>query len=249
MIASIGLSPQPTWAYGPNIRDILRKFSASIGLGFLLLLIAMVLINSSKRSSVLGSETSSSMSEEYFTGMSQPGSDSSRLRLQDFHRVAIKDGRTIWEVRASDAQYYSAEGISHLNKASLTLYQKDNSTIALKADAAKLHMSDSGLSRAELLGNVVVNWANAMQIHTESALYELDSSQISAPEWVKIDGDGYIVEGEGLYAQIDAQRVTLARNVRSVFTESKSNSGGRVSAVGAKALLDQMEVKRQDIKE
>ena len=241
-------SPQPTLAYGPNIRNLLRKLSAGLGLGFLLLLIAMVLINSSKRSSVLGADTSSSMSEEYFTGLSQPGSDSSRLRLQDFHRVAIKDGRTIWEVRASDAQYYSAEGISHLNKASLILYQKDDSTIALKADAAKLHMTESGLSRAELLGNVVVNWENAMQIHTESALYELESSKISAPEWVKIDGDGYIVEGEGLYAHIDEQRVTLARNVKSVFTENNSGSAARASTGGAKALLEQMEVKEQDTK-
>lgn len=248
-LASVAASTQLQFVHGPSLRKILRRASMSIGCCFILLLLVLVILNSSKRNSVLSSIGNTSRAENYFTGLPQPTADTSQLRLQDFHRVAIKEGRTIWEVRAKDAQYYSAEGITHLNQASLILYQEDDTSISLKADAAKLHMGEEGLSRAELLGHVLVKWDNGMQIETDSALYELVSAKISAPGWVKILGDGYILEGDGFYALIEREQVTFTRNVRTVFNGKSNKTGSsKSSSSGAAALLKKMRPKKDKTK-
>lgn len=36
----------------------------------------------------------------------------SKLQLQDFHRVEIKDGKPLWEIKAKDAKYFPLELLS-----------------------------------------------------------------------------------------------------------------------------------------
>lgn len=210
---------------------VLSRLSAFAGGCFIVVCFILVLINSSERSSVLQAATSTSKAESYFAGLPEPGGGSSRLRLQEFHRTAIKDGRTVWEIRARDAQYYSAEGITHLDRAALVLYQEDDSRISLKADSAKLHMANEGLSRAELLGEVEVIWENGMRITTDAALYEVATSVISAPGEVHITGDGYEVEGVGLRALVDQQKIRLAREVSTVFSQRRGEGETGASAL------------------
>lgn len=218
---------------GPRLRRFVRFGASTLAAAYFVFLIVTITYRSSQRSSVLGGGGVTS-NETLFAGLPAPSAGVSRLRLQEFHRVAIKGGQTIWEVRAKDAQYYSGEGITHLDSAALTLYQKDNSKISLAAESAKLHMSEGGLSRAELLGGVVVSWDSGMKAETEAALYELEKSEISAPDTVRISGDGYDIRGKGFRALVNEQQVTLARDVESVFT---AGSGEGPTGRGAKSLL------------
>jgi LPS export ABC transporter protein LptC len=217
---------------GPRFRRLTRRFAASFGVTYCLFLILSIAAASSKRHSVLGGSEAAS-ADSFFAGLPEVAAGVSKLRLQDFHRVAIKEGKTIWEVKASDAQYYSSEGITHLDNAALTLYQADNTKVALQANSAKLHMGDGGLSRAELLGGVVVRWDSGLTVESEAALYELAKGEITAPDHVKIFGDGYNVEGDVLRVLVEDQRLTLARNVQSVFTAR----AGEQSSSTPKSLL------------
>ena len=197
-------------------REILRKASFASILLFCGYVVLTVSLRSSKRKSIF-------TTEDAFAS----GSGGSRLHLQEFRRVAVKNGRPVWEVEATDAQYYSKEGVTHLNDVDLIVHREKDSKVRLEAKSAKLLSQDEALARAELVGNIIVALDNGLVLKTELAVYDVAAGKIVAPERVEIQGKGYSIEGEELTANLEAQVIKISKNVVSVFTnEAKAPQDG-----------------------
>lgn len=199
-------------------RNVIRKSSLGLALLFCAYAAVTVSVRSSQRKSIFTASDASASGMDYFAGMDEPETAGSRLHLQEFHRIAVKDGQPVWEVEASDAQYYSKEGVTHLNDANLTVHREGGSKVRLQAKSAKLLSNEGTLARAELVGDIVVELEKGLVIKTDLALYYVLRSQISAPGHVIIQGEGYSIEGDELTADLAAQTLKLSSNVVSVFT-------------------------------
>lgn len=199
-------------------REILRKVSLVSALLFCSYVLVTVSLRSRQRKSIFTTDDAFASSSDQFAGMAEPGVGGSRLHLQEFHRVAVKNGRPVWEVDASDAQYYSKEGVTHLNDVKLVVHREKDSKVRLEAKSAKLLSQNDTLARAELVGDIVVSMDSGIVLETQLALYQVLAGKISAPERVKIQGEGYSIEGDELTADLQAQVVRISRNVASVFT-------------------------------
>jgi LPS export ABC transporter protein LptC len=143
--------------------------------------------------------------------------EESQFHLQDFHRVEVKDGQPIWEVKAKEAKYYADKGVTNLDQALLIVYQKDSQPIEVSATEAKLFLEKGILTKAELEGVVTLELKGSLDLETSRAVYNMLSRTISAPKEVKISGPGYKVFGESLSMHIDDRVVDLSGGVMSKF--------------------------------
>jgi LPS export ABC transporter protein LptC len=195
------------------VRGLLQKFFLAATVTFLVVLMFTVVIRSNTRRSVL-SEGRITDSAAAFADLEETGT---RIHLQDFHRVEVKDGRPVWEVRAKDAQYFAQERVTHINDSSVIVYRRDHSSVRINAASAKLYMTEESIERAELEGNVVVDLGESVTVTTDMAVYQARTRQIMAPGRVSIEGNGYEVKGARLSLDLDSQLVTLSERVTSRF--------------------------------
>lgn len=153
-----------------------------------------------------------------FDSLESNSASGSALELQDFHRLEIKDGKPVWEVRARNAKYLPDQGITHVNQTSVTLYREEGSSVLVTSKAARLHMDGDSISKAELDGDVVVGLEDSMELRTNQAVYSLRDKLFIAPEDVQILGEGFEVRGIGLEFGLEKQIVKLDRQVYSYFS-------------------------------
>ncbi len=211
-------------------RELQKKIRIG-GIAFICLLIAVMAYRSSNRSSIIGA--GEIISDANTTDSSPVGSGKeSRLHLQDFHRVEVKDGKPSWEVRAKEAKFFAEENLTHVNDANLIFYREKNSKINVSAQVATLHhgaseegnstSSTASLGKAELEGNLIILVDDSVTIKSDYALYDAVKGEIVAPNDVVIEGPQFTVSGKGLRFTIDSQEIELIENVQSRF-EKKSD--------------------------
>ena len=221
-----------------STRKKVEKSSLSVFLLFSSYILISVLVNSSDRNSLLSASTVKE-SDAYYAGVGEETEASSKVRLQNFHRTEIKDGRSVWEVTADDAKYFGRREVTHLENSILTLYQEDGREVVIHSDSAKLSLKEQSLNRAQLAGNIRIEIDKDISIITPSALYKVDSNEVTSAEQVGVSGTGFHIEGKDLRAKLDSEQIYLYSDVRSVFQPglrgSKKASKGLSSLVGGKS--------------
>lgn len=191
-----------------------QRFFIALGLIFLLFMLISLIFRSSQRNSVIAGGNVVHGADSALPAQEGSGPE---IRLQDFHRVQVKDGKKIWEISATDAHYFPTEGVTHVNQASLMIYRPKGGSVHLKSDSAKLTFSGATLSRADLEGSIEVVLDENLKMTTEFASFEISSGVIHAPGAVEIDGPNYRLSGTGLSVKLNDQKIELEKNVNSIF--------------------------------
>jgi LPS export ABC transporter protein LptC len=141
---------------------------------------------------------------EFLPGVSQ--------HIRDFHRVKVQDGRKVWEVAAQDAQYIDGQNTVVVRNAMMQLFLKDGRTLGLRGDEGRILLEGREVARVELGGNIQVTWAD-YTVRTARATYDHTLGTISAPEAVEIFSRALHLRADHMELAIEAQHVTLQRNV------------------------------------
>ena len=198
----------------------LRRLFLVVPLAYLLVLLFVAVQRSSARTSVLeasaGAHTSSGAVSD------QLGAVSSRVQLDQFHRVEIKEGRPVWEISAKDAKYYPREFVTHVNEAKLKIFRDKEGDIEVRSAAARLYLGGTALTRAVLDGDIKITIENGMKVSTQSAEFDAAARVFSAPGEVSVSGDGFDVSGNEFRFDVEQGLFTFANNVRCVFNSGAS---------------------------
>lgn len=149
------------------------------------------------------------------------GQEDSGLFLQDFHRVEVRDGKPVWEVKAKSARYFRTEDLALVNDLALIVYKAKETSVKIQANAAKLYLNTDALKRAELEGSITVDLDQTLQVKTEMATYRKDKNSVIAPGAVKIVGKGYEISGGKMRVSLENQVVELSDGVQSVFSQAE----------------------------
>jgi LPS export ABC transporter protein LptC len=137
-------------------------------------------------------------------------------RIQNFHRVKIDKGRKVWEVSAREAQYLEKEELVRVEAPEVAVYLEDGRTVSLRGTGGRVFLKDRELQQVELDGEIAVELGE-YSLQTDHARYETEGDQIVAPGTVRIRGEGFEVRGEGLKVDVNAQHLTLARQIEMVL--------------------------------
>ncbi len=142
-----------------SYRAVQRAFLVIMG-SFILLLIMLVFFRSVDRHSLVSHD-----SGDEPRSAAAAVSGGSELHLQEFHRVEVKNGKKMWEVRATDAKYFPADSIVHVNDAEVMVYQAKGEPVGFRARSARLLLAGDSLQSAELEGNVIVQVTKTIADH------------------------------------------------------------------------------------
>jgi len=137
-------------------------------------------------------------------------------RIKDFHRVQVDNGRKVWEVSASEAQYYSDERLVVVMDPVVSFFLTDGRVVALRGKEGKVFLGKHDLQRIELVGDVHVQLGD-YALRADSARYERDGDVIIAPGPVRVTGEAFDVRGKGMEVQVGAQRLKLAEAVEMTW--------------------------------
>jgi len=194
----------------------LQAIFIAIPFVYLVFLSGLVVYRSSTRTSVLsnGNAFTGSVGEELAdvsTGAS------SKVQLEEFHRVEIKSGKVVWEVNAKDAKFYPQDAVIHVNGVALRVFDDKHENVDVEAETAKLYRSDTSLNKAVLEGNIRINLGGGMSVLTESAEFDAQERLFHSLGKVEIEGEGFHVSGEGFRFYLDSGILSFAQDVHCRF--------------------------------
>jgi LPS export ABC transporter protein LptC len=132
--------------------------------------------------------------------------------IRDFHRVKIKDGRKVWEVSATDAQYLQEDDLVVVRDAVMELHLQDGGVIGLKGSEARIELDGREVRQVDFNGAIEVTGSGYV-VRTERANYDHARRVISAPDPVDISGRGLQLRGDSMEVEIDSEIVKLKHHV------------------------------------
>jgi LPS export ABC transporter protein LptC len=138
-------------------------------------------------------------------------------RIQNFRRVKMKDGRTVWEITAADAQYYAEQDEIIVREPRLTLFFQDGRKPAHVAGSeGHLMLAGRELRTVTLRGAVGVTLED-LELRTDEATYDRDRDLITSSAKVTIRGRTLEVHARGMEVQVGPQQVRLLEDVHTVI--------------------------------
>jgi len=186
-----------------------QKMAALVGGSFLVFIIVSSFLAS--RSKTKGTVFTQSQSE------ADSKVQSSQLFLQDFSRIMLKHGKKTLEVKATSGKFLPQDAITYLTQAEVKVQRENGKVVKFRSRNARLFMDGDQVHRADLEGEVVVQFEEGLEVHSELATYDADTQQIKVPDHAIIQGTAYQIEGDGLEADIDSEVIRILRDVRSKF--------------------------------
>lgn len=189
-----------------------QRFFLAVGTSFVLLICASMITRSMSRRPLFSRDSAMPQAEG--------GSESSAVRIQDFHRVGMKDGHPKWDVKATEARFVASTGITHVSDADVVIYQDDGSKVFLKAPSAKLTLKGGALDKAEMSGRIELTLDNGIKVIASVAQYLAEAQEVRAAGPVDIYGDGFLIQGIGLRVDTEVQYMELEREVKTKFVKS-----------------------------
>jgi LPS export ABC transporter protein LptC len=133
-------------------------------------------------------------------------------RIQDFHRVHVRDGQKVWEIAASEARYFDEEQRIVVRDPMLRLFLHDGRSVGVKGNEGTVSLDGKELRSVELVGAIEVTLPDYV-VRTEYAEYDRAADLISAPGVVQISGNDLDVQGGAMEVEVGVQRLHLSKDV------------------------------------
>ena len=137
--------------------------------------------------------------------------------IQDFRRVKTRNGKPVWQVKASDAQYFEDKNAIVVRAPEVVFFLDDGTRRAtLSGTEGRLQLDGQELEHVTLTGDVRLV-LDDMEFRTAEASYERDRDLITAPGPVTITGNALDVQALGMEVSVGPQQVRLLSQVRTVL--------------------------------
>jgi LPS export ABC transporter protein LptC len=160
----------------------------------------------------------------------------SALRLKDFHRAKIENGRKVWELFGDEANYFKEQKEAVVKRPRFYYYDKNGNIAETKGDEALVYLNEKELERMEVRGAIQVTFQGYV-LKSEEANYLPAKDQIVLPTRTTVVGDGIEVEGERMEVELEDKKIRLVNAVKTKIepqklakkknsTGSKTQSGG-----------------------
>jgi LPS export ABC transporter protein LptC len=159
----------------------------------------------------------------------------SALRLKEFHRAKIEDGRKVWELFGDEASYFKEQKEALIKKPRFYYYDKKGEVVETTGNEALLYLNEKELERMELHGDVQVTFQGYI-LKSEEANYLPAKDQIVLPNRTTVTGEGIELEGARMEVEIQDKKIRLLRAVKTKIEPEKmakkKNSPSSTAPIG-----------------
>jgi LPS export ABC transporter protein LptC len=158
----------------------------------------------------------------------------SALRMKDFHRSKIEDGRKVWEIFGDEASYYKEQKEAVIKKPRFYFYDKKGGTAETTGELARIFLNDKELERMELQGGIQVAYQGYL-LKSEEAIYVPAKDQIVLPSKVVMISDGIQLEGSSMEVELQGKKVRVLRNVKTKLEPERLRKKEKTAKPGSVA--------------
>jgi LPS export ABC transporter protein LptC len=144
----------------------------------------------------------------------------SALRMKDFHRSKIENGRKVWEIFGDEASYNKEQKEAIVKKPRFYFYDKKGGTAETTGEVARIYINDKELEKMELQGGIQVSYQGYL-LKSEEAVYVPAKDQIVLPSKVVMVSDGIEVEGSRMEVELQGKKVRLLHDVKTKLEPEK----------------------------
>jgi LPS export ABC transporter protein LptC len=149
-----------------------------------------------------------------------------QILLKGVNYTHVKDGRPQWTLKADDGVYIRAKNRLKLGKLRITFFPSQGGKVLLTADHGVFNRKTNVMV---VTGNVHSVDQTGQHLYTQSLTYRTigrGQRVISTRLPVRFVGPRMNVKGKyGMICQVDMQKVTLYKSVRSRFTSPPRKAG------------------------
>jgi len=144
-------------------------------------------------------------------------------RIQNFRRVKVKDGRTVWEITADDAQYFEDDNQIIVHEPRLTFFLKDDRPCRVTGSEGKLSLDGRDIESVTLGGGVSVE-LDELVLETDEATYDRERDLITSPGAVTVRSRSLEVRGKGMEISVGPQQLRLLGDVHTTVRSDAAKS-------------------------
>lgn len=136
-------------------------------------------------------------------------------RIQNFRRVKVENGRTVWEITAKEAQYFEQNDEIVVVEPRMTFFlERDGRAAHLAGAEGRVTLDGHELARLTMRGQVAVR-IDDLELQTDEAFYDRSKDLITAPGVVHLTGRTLAVRGRGMEIDVGPQHVRLLGEVHT----------------------------------
>ena len=150
----------------------------------------------------------------------------SALHMRDFRRSKIEDGRKVWEIIGTEANYYKDQKQAVIKNPRFFYYDKKGNTAETTGKVAKMFFNEKELEQLELEGNIEVNY-QGYTLKSEQAIYLPEQKRIVLPGRSTVVSDGMAVEGSRMEVELEDKKMRLLQNVKTKIDPDKLSKKNR----------------------
>src|SRR5262249_46958395 len=126
-------------------------------------------------------------------------------RIQNFRRVKVKNGRTVWEITAADAQYFEQNDEIVVREPRMRLFVADGKREArVEGHEGHLRLNGREVNAITLHGDVTVH-IDDLEVVTEEATYDHERDLITSNVAVTVRDKSMEVHGRGMEVEVGPQ--------------------------------------------
>ena len=145
-------------------------------------------------------------------------------RIQNFRRVKMENGRTVWEVTAKDAQYFEQDSQIVVVEPRMTFFLEDGRREAhVTGSEGRITLDGRELRSLTLRGTVAVR-LDDLELETAEATYDRERDMITSPTLVTIRGKEIELTGRGMEVDVGPQHVRLLDDVHTTIRRDAAPS-------------------------
>jgi len=146
-------------------------------------------------------------------------------RIREFRRVKVKDGRKVWELTASEAQYLEDDGQVVVKNPQVLFFVDDGGNVQVTGHEGRIFVKGNNLDRIELGGGIEVKMRDYL-VHTDQAFYDHEHDTIVSPGRVQISANTLSLDGETMVVELKDQRLQVLKDVTTTFYRAADGSSG-----------------------
>jgi len=145
-------------------------------------------------------------------------------RIQNFRRVKTKNGRTVWEITAKEAQYFEQDNQIVVDEPRMTFFLRDEQRQAhVQGKEGRITLDGREVLTVTLQGGVVVR-LDDLELMTEEATYDRTRDVITSAAVVTVRGRTVELRGRGMEVDVGPQHVRLLEDVHTTLRAHDESS-------------------------
>lgn len=137
------------------------------------------------------------------------------LKIEGVHLTRAVAGKMEWELRAISADFFKEEGVTRLDAPKVVFFGNRDKRIELTGSKGEVFNNTNDLA---VSGDVRIMSSDGYTLMSDYLRYYSDKKIIVTESKVFLKGRGLDMEGVGMMADLERDRIIVKKNVKAVLT-------------------------------